>query len=377
LIDFDKQETACRIISKQLMALEDIVRETRSSGNTTFGFEQLGRWKEMTIALLAEHVSEAEAAALRNKKPGSFLRGRPLRNFLARARLYDAFLVSLNETLQRPSVKPLVGKTPGHGTAVSVPNDDQRFARMAIEEAKDSIGEDDRVHPKVGVVIVKDGKILSTAHRGESPEGHAEYIALEKKLADAAVAGATVYTTLEPCTTRNHPKIPCVQRLIERKVARVVIGMLDPNPAITGRGQRRLRSANIITDFFPNDLMSEVEELNREFTRQFESVSGSSNSTHPVVEIPAGNTVQAASKIVDKWVSLGYEHKSGVAKTLAEHGFDLGWVSADREAERIDFEGWEYVLVDQPDGKRARLKIRDSPAVGGYLVLLKRCRPAK
>ena len=87
---------------------------------------------------------------------------------------------------------------------------------MALEEAKHSVAEDDRVHPKVGVVIVKDGEILSTAHRGEFLEGHAEYIALEKKLAEAAVAGATVYTTLEPCTTRSHP-IPCVERLIERK----------------------------------------------------------------------------------------------------------------------------------------------------------------
>jgi len=47
--------------------------------------------------------------------------------------------------------------------------------------------------------------------------------------------------------------------------------MLDPDPRITGRGQRRLRAANIVTDFFPHDLMTEVEELNREFTRHHES----------------------------------------------------------------------------------------------------------
>ena len=63
------------------------------------------------------------------------------------------------------------------------------------------------------------------AHRGESPKSHAEYIALDDKLSDDLVAGATVYTTLEPCTTRKRPKIPCARRLIDRKVARVVIGM--------------------------------------------------------------------------------------------------------------------------------------------------------
>ncbi len=152
--------------------------------------------------------------------------------------------------------------------------EDRKFARLAIEEARKSKAENDgRAHPLVGAVVVKDGKILASAHRGEAEGNHAEYISLETKLADTSVAGATVYTTLEPCTTRNHPKIPCAARLIERKVRRVVIGMLDPDPRITGRGQRKLRSANIITDLFPHDLMSEVEDLNRAFARSFETPS--------------------------------------------------------------------------------------------------------
>jgi pyrimidine deaminase RibD-like protein len=146
--------------------------------------------------------------------------------------------------------------------------DDHKFARMAIEEARKSVSEnDERVHPRVGAVVVKDGKALSTAHRGEQPGNHAEFVALEKKLSDEAVAGATVYTTLEPCTTRTHPKIPCAERLIERRVARVVIGMLDPDDRISGKGVRNLRKAGIETVLFPHDLALEVEELNREFTR--------------------------------------------------------------------------------------------------------------
>jgi pyrimidine deaminase RibD-like protein len=121
-------------------------------------------------------------------------------------------------------------------------SDDRRFARLAIEEARKSVPEDERVHPRVGVVIVKDGQVLATAHRGEIPQCHGEYIALEKKLADVPLAGSTVYTTLEPCTSRNHPKVPCAIRLTERKVARVVIGMLDPDDRISGRGQHRTPS---------------------------------------------------------------------------------------------------------------------------------------
>src|SRR5882762_4773457 len=63
--------------------------------------------------------------------------------------------------------------------------DDRKFARMAIDEARKSVSEkDDRVHPKVGAVVVKDGRVLSTAHRGEQQGNHAEFVALEKKLSD-------------------------------------------------------------------------------------------------------------------------------------------------------------------------------------------------
>jgi pyrimidine deaminase RibD-like protein len=145
--------------------------------------------------------------------------------------------------------------------------DDRYFALLAIEEAKKSIPEDDRPHPKVGAVIVKDGKILTKAHRGENLKSHAEYIALEVKLPDETVAGATVYTTLEPCTKRNAPKICCAQRLVDRRVARVFIGMPDPNPDIRGLGDQLLNEAGIEIQLFPRDLRMQVEEMNRDFIR--------------------------------------------------------------------------------------------------------------
>ena len=145
--------------------------------------------------------------------------------------------------------------------------DDRYFALLAIEEAKKSIAEDDRPHPKVGAVIVKDGKILAKAHRGENLKSHAEYIILEVKLPNETVAGATVYTTLEPCTKRNAPKICCAQRLVDRRVARVFIGMPDPNPDIRGLGDQLLNEAGIEIQLFPRDLRMQVEEMNREFIR--------------------------------------------------------------------------------------------------------------
>jgi pyrimidine deaminase RibD-like protein len=144
---------------------------------------------------------------------------------------------------------------------------DRAFEQLAIDEARLSSAEDERPHPRVGAVVVKNGTVVSRAHRGESAKCHAEFIALEGKLADDLVSGATVYTTLEPCTTRNHPKIPCAQRLIERKVRRVVIGILDPNPDIRGLGIQALNDAGIETQLFPIDLRTQIEEMNRDFVR--------------------------------------------------------------------------------------------------------------
>lgn len=167
--------------------------------------------------------------------------------------------------------------------------DDRKFAQLAIEEARKSVPEDSRIHPKVGVVVVKDGRILATAHRGEIPQCHAEFIALEKKLTDLVLLGATVYTTLEPCTSRSHPKVPCAIRLTERKVSRVVIGMLDPDNRISGRGQRALRKAGIATELFPHDLMGEVEELNRDFMRDRESYESHLPDAGPSREHPSAS----------------------------------------------------------------------------------------
>lgn len=148
-------------------------------------------------------------------------------------------------------------------------NKEQQYFRRAIDEARKSKDEGDgRIHPKVGVVVVKDGKILATGHRGEFEKGqHAEYVALELKSKNETFTGATVYTTLEPCTTRSHTKLPCAQWLAERKVTRVLIGMVDPNPEISGKGQLALREAGIEIGTFPGLYASEVEELNRDFLR--------------------------------------------------------------------------------------------------------------
>jgi pyrimidine deaminase RibD-like protein len=163
---------------------------------------------------------------------------------------------------------------------------DQAFCELAIVEARKSIAEDDgKPHPNVGVVIVKDGNILATGYRGESGSGdHGEYCAL-KKLKEADVQGATVYTTLEPCSKRNPPKKPCTERLIEAKVARVVSGSADKDESVYGHST--LVEAGIEIGFFPHDLMQELLVLNKIWSDSRRAKQGipPPNDTSPLANV--------------------------------------------------------------------------------------------
>lgn len=95
--------------------------------------------------------------------------------------------------------------------------------------------------PMVGAVLVKkdeEGKKLAAkAHRGMLRVGdHAEFTLLEGLLPREDLEGATLYVTLEPCKERNEPKKPCSYRVARARIAKVFIGIVDPNPDIEGLG---------------------------------------------------------------------------------------------------------------------------------------------
>ena len=96
-------------------------------------------------------------------------------------------------------------------------------------------------NPVVGAVLVRDGEVVGEGWHERAGGSHAEVVALEA--AGERARGATLYVTLEPCTHHGRTP-PCVDRVLEAGVARVVAGSLDPNPK-AGGGVERLRAGGV------------------------------------------------------------------------------------------------------------------------------------
>lgn len=111
-------------------------------------------------------------------------------------------------------------------------------------------------NPPVGCVIVADGRLLASGHTGPPGQPHAEAMAL-RALADPP-RDLTVYVTLEPCSFEGRTP-SCAKALVAGGVARVYVGMVDPDPRNQGRGIEILKAAGIPVEV--GVLESEVAEL--------------------------------------------------------------------------------------------------------------------
>src|SRR5512133_3693365 len=97
-------------------------------------------------------------------------------------------------------------------------------------------------NPAVGCVIVKGGVIVGEGWHKKAGTPHAEVHALA--MAGELARGADVYVTLEPCSHFGKTP-PCADALVAAGVATVFVGMIDPNPLVSGRGVKKLESSGI------------------------------------------------------------------------------------------------------------------------------------
>lgn len=117
-------------------------------------------------------------------------------------------------------------------------------------------------NPRVGCVIVKEGKIIAEGWHARAGQAHAEVAALQTL---ESAQGATAYVTLEPCSHFGKTP-PCSDALIAAGIRRVVAAMCDPNPLVAGRGLQKLRDAGIQVEV--GLLQEQAKLLNRGFIKR-------------------------------------------------------------------------------------------------------------
>ena len=193
----------------------------------------------------------------------------------------------------------------------------QDLMKIAIEEHLKCVE-----YPRVGVVVAKDGEILSTGFRGEVMKIYAERLALEKlKMSDRQ--GSTLYTTLEPCVNLHETQATesCADLIIASGVNKVVIGVLDPNGTIYAQGNKKLLENNINVSFFNRKLRDAVEQETFEYG-DVHKVVGSGKRRVPVVGSGIDIKVQFSDSdlrsISISWATLQAAH--GIVDLSSSNG---------------------------------------------------------
>lgn len=225
-------------------------------------------------------------------------------------------------------------------------SNEMSLMQLAITEMKKSTGK----RPKVGAVLVKNGEIISTGFKG--PKIHAERDAIEKALKNKSnIKNATLYTTLEPCIRGSQNTQSCSELIIENKISTVIIGAYDPNPVIYRKGWRDLVNSNIIVKDFPANLRSEIDNINTEFTNQFEKGIGPSSGAKFDYELNDGKfeiefSESDSRTIITRWT------KCGINAIYADARYTLGVALAKYAT--------EFGQIDDPTA----LELKSSTRVG-------------
>ena len=201
---------------------------------------------------------------------------------------------------------------------------DQHFMQQALDLAANGIYST-KPNPAVGCVLVRDNEVFAQGWHHQAGQPHAERVALQ----DAAnkgesTQGATAYVTLEPCSHFGRTP-PCADGLVDAKVARVVIAMLDPNPQVAGQGVKRLQDAGIEVEV--NVLSEQAEALNRGFLQRM-------RTGLPYVRVKMAASLDGRTAMADgtsQWIT-GPEARLEVHKLRAQSGaviIGIGTVLAD------------------------------------------------
>jgi len=158
-------------------------------------------------------------------------------------------------------------------------------------------------NPRVGAVILKSGKVISEGWHKKFGGPHAEVEAI-KNAKGVDLEGATIVVNLEPCSHFGKTP-PCCDLIIEKKFAKVVIGMKDPNPLVAGKGIKKMKKAGI--EVVTGVLEVEAKWLNRTFIKHI-------TTGIPYVVLKVAQSIDgkiATSSGGSKWITCEESRKEG------------------------------------------------------------------
>jgi diaminohydroxyphosphoribosylaminopyrimidine deaminase/5-amino-6-(5-phosphoribosylamino)uracil reductase len=211
----------------------------------------------------------------------------------------------------------------------------------------------------VGAVLVRDGEIVGEGWHERRGGPHAEVNAV--RAAGESARGATLYVTLEPCTHHGATP-PCVDAILDAGVERVVVGVRDPNPTVSGGGVERLRAAGVDVDVVQGEPVWRARDLNAGYLSVHER-------GRPWVIYKAAVTLDGRMKVPgERWVT-GEQSRRRVHELRARVdavAVGMGTVRADEP--RLDARGVDAAKQPRrlafgrgplPDG--SELELRSGP----------------
>lgn len=233
---------------------------------------------------------------------------------------------------------------------------DMLFMQRALELAELGRGQVSP-NPMVGCVIVHGSEVIGEGYHQKYGEAHAEVNAINAVADKNLLTESTVYVTLEPCS--HHGKTPpCADLLVANKVKRVVIGAIDTNPLVGGRGIERMKAAGI--EVSHGLLSEESRKLNKRFFTFIEN-------KRPYIILKWAQTADgfvARENFDSKWIS-GEASRNLVHQWRAEEdAIMVGTRTAQYDNPQLNVRNWEgkdpvRVVIDKKLSLSSDLKLFD------------------
>jgi diaminohydroxyphosphoribosylaminopyrimidine deaminase/5-amino-6-(5-phosphoribosylamino)uracil reductase len=209
----------------------------------------------------------------------------------------------------------------------------EKFMRRAFELAKLGTG-NVSPNPLVGCVIVREGKVIGEGYHEKYGEAHAEVNAIRSVANHELLKEATAYVSLEPCSHFGKTP-PCANLLIEKKLKKVIVSNLDPNPLVAGKGLEKLKNAGIEVE--TGVLEQEGWELNRRFFTVM-------TKSRPYIILKWAQTADgfvARSNYDSKWISNWLSRKLVHKWRAEEDAIMVGKNTALHDNPKLNVREWE------------------------------------